>query len=183
MEFVPQDIEDVVLVRPKIYKDRRGFFLETYRKSLFTEFGIETEFVQDNLSSSVRGTIRGLHYQVENEQAKLVMVPEGEIFDVAVDIRKGSPTFGKHTFAVLSSNNRYSMYIPVGFAHGFAVLSDSALVSYKCSDYYNPDAERGIRWNDPELGIDWKVDEPVVSAKDRRQPMLKEVTGRDLFEY
>lgn len=183
MEFIPTVIEDVILVKPQVHGDQRGFFMETYRKSYFSNAGIDTEFVQDNLSSSVRGTIRGLHYQIENQQAKLVMVPEGKILDVAVDLRVGSPTFGKYTSEVLSSDNRHLLYIPVGFAHGFAVLSGQALVSYKCSDYYNAEAERGLYWNDPELKIDWGVSDPIVSEKDQTQPLLKDIVEQDLFNY
>lgn len=181
MEFVPTEIEDVILVKPQVHEDQRGFFMETYRKSYFSDAGIDTEFVQDNLSSSVHGTIRGLHYQIENQQAKLVMVPEGKILDVAVDLRVGSPTFGQYTSEVLSSDNRHLLYIPVGFAHGFAVLSKQALVWYKCSDYYNAEAERGLYWNDPELEIEWGISEPIVSEKDQTQPLLKDIIEQDLF--
>jgi len=183
MEFLPQDIEDVILIKPKVFSDRRGFFLETYRKQHFLERDIQVDFVQDNLSSSDYGTVRGLHYQIENQQAKLVMVPVGKVLDVAVDLRRGSPTFGRHTSAVLSEKNKNLLYIPTGFAHGFSVLSERALVAYKCSDYYNAEAERGLLWNDPALDIDWKVSDPILSDKDKKQPHLKDIPNKDLFEY
>jgi len=135
------------------------------------------------MSSSAKGTLRGLHYQVGRHQAKLVMVPKGRILDVAVDLRKGSPTFGRYTSVVLSEKNKSLLYIPAGFAHGFAVLSETALVYYKCSDYYDRGDERGVRWSDPELAIDWQISDPVLSEKDRNQPLLKEVHDKDLFEY
>lgn len=183
MEFIPTSIKDVLLIVPRVFEDERGFFMETYRENSFTERGIQVDFVQDNLSSSVFGTVRGLHYQIDNPQAKLVTVPRGTILDVAVDLRRGSPTFGKHSSAVLSGENKHQLFIPRGFAHGFAVLSDNTLVSYKCSDYYNAEAERGLLWNDPALGIDWRVAEPVISGKDRDQPRLTEIPEKDLFTY
>lgn len=183
MEFIPQEIEDVLLLKPRIFSDKRGFFLETYRKQHFLERDIQVDFVQDNLSSSGYGTVRGLHYQIENQQAKLVMVPGGKILDVAVDLREGSPTFGKYSSAILSEKNKNLLYIPTGFAHGFSVLSEKALVYYKCSDYYNAEAERGLLWNDPALDIDWKVLDPILSEKDKKQPLLKEIPNKDLFDY
>lgn len=183
MEFVPRSIPDVLLIKPQVYEDKRGFFLETFRKSYFSEQGIEIEFVQDNMSASTRGVIRGLHYQIQNQQAKLLMVPKGKILDVAVDLRKGSPTFGKYVSAVLSGENKHQLFIPTGFAHGYAVLADDTLVSYKCSDYYNPEGERGLYWNDPELDIDWQVEDPIISEKDQKQPKLDEIPTKDLFDY
>lgn len=183
MEFTPVSIDEVILIQPEVYEDERGFFMETYRESFFSEAGIDVRFVQDNLSMSSRGTVRGLHYQIGCHQAKLVMVPMGRILDVAVDLRKGSPAFGRHTAVVLSSENRNLLYIPAGFAHGFAVLSEKALVSYKCSDYYDREAERGLSWNDPDLDIDWQVSDPILSEKDRNQPLLKEIPSKDLFNY
>ncbi|MEX2640649.1 MAG: dTDP-4-dehydrorhamnose 3,5-epimerase [Balneolales bacterium] len=175
MIFEPSVIEDVILIKPRLYKDERGFFTETYRESLFQEAGITANFVQDNLSSSKKNTLRGLHYQIINPQAKLVMVTRGEILDVAVDIRNGSPTYGQYVTQLLSGENKFMLYIPEGFAHGFFVLSDSATFLYKCSDYYNPDGERGIRWNDPDININWPQAEPVLSDKDKNLPMLKEL--------
>lgn len=181
MKLTETDIEDVLLIKPKVHGDQRGFFCETYRESVFREHGVDTHFVQDNLSSSRKNAIRGLHYQIKNPQAKLLMVPRGKILDVAVDLRKGSPTFGKHTSAVLSEENRHLLYIPAGFAHGFSVLSEETLVFYKCSDYYNPDGERGLSWDDPALDIDWRVHNPILSEKDRSHPALKDIPDQDLF--
>ncbi|MDR8390847.1 dTDP-4-dehydrorhamnose 3,5-epimerase [Aliifodinibius sp. S!AR15-10] len=183
MEFIPTNIPDVILIKPKVFEDARGFFLETYRKSHYKEQGINVDFVQDNMSASQKGVVRGLHYQIRDQQAKLLMVPKGKILDVAVDLRKGSPTFGEHVSAILSGKNKHQLCIPTGFAHGYAVLEDNTLVSYKCSSYYNPDAERGLFWNDPELGIDWQVTDPIVSEKDQQQPKLSEISNQDLFEY
>lgn len=183
MEFEQTEIPQVLLIKPEVYEDERGFFLETYRKSHFRDHGIDVEFVQDNMSASQAGVIRGLHYQIVDQQAKLLMVPRGKIFDVAVDLRRGSPTFGQHVTAELSGKNKHQLYIPTGFAHGYAVLQDDTLVSYKCSDYYNPGGERGLLWNDPELAINWPVSAPVVSEKDEQQPKLSEISNEDLFEY
>ncbi len=181
MEFEKTEIEDVLLLKPKIFKDRRGIFLESYRKSLFREWGLDIDFVQDNISSSRKGAIRGLHYQIENPQDKLIMVMQGAILDVAVDIRKSSPTFGSHVTRIISEENRQQLFIPKGFAHGFSVLSEETLVYYKCSDYYNPDGERGLLWSDPSLAINWKVEDPVISEKDLQQPELSEIPEKDLF--
>lgn len=183
MNFKPTAIKDVILIEPRVYGDERGFFLETFRESLFSEAGIEERFVQDNLSFSRRNAVRGLHYQIRQPQAKLVMVTEGSVLDVAVDLRRGSPTFGQHVAAELSGENKHILYIPVGFAHGFSVLSESACFQYKCSDYYFPEGERGLRWDDPALNIDWQVDNPVLSDKDREQPLLSEIPEEDLFNY
>lgn len=181
MEFEKTEIEDVLLLKPKIFRDRRGIFLESYRKSLFLKRGLDIDFVQDNISSSKKGAIRGLHYQIENPQDKLIMVMQGSILDVAVDLRMSSPTFGSHVARVISEQNRHQLFIPKGFAHGFSVLSDVALVYYKCSDYYNPDGERGLLWKDPALDVNWGVDEPVISDKDLHQPKLSEIPEEDLF--
>lgn len=181
MDFIKTDIEDVLQLKPVVHGDRRGFFLETYRKKLLAEYGIQIDFVQDNLSKSQQNTLRGLHYQIEQPQDKLVMVMQGTILDVAVDLRKDSDTFGRHTACILSDENRHQLFIPKGFAHGFSVLSDEALVYYKCSDYYHPEGERGLKWNDPELGIDWRISDPVISEKDKKQPLLNEISNKDLF--
>ena len=181
MEFEKTEIEDVLLLKPKVFRDRRGIFLESYRKSLFLERGLDIDFVQDNVSSSKKGAIRGLHYQIINPQDKLIMVMQGEIMDVAVDLRKSSATFGKSVTRIISEDNRHQLFIPKGFAHGFSVLSDEALVYYKCSDYYNPDGERGLLWKDPALDINWGVNEPVISDKDLHQPKLSEIPEADLF--
>ena len=174
------DLEDVILIRPLVFEDKRGFFTETFRLNNFHKAGIRKPFVQDNLSRSVHGTLRGLHYQIINPQAKLVMVTEGEILDVAVDIRHNSPNFGKYVAHRLSEENKEMLYIPEGFAHGFFVLSERATFLYKCSDYYYPAGERGIRWDDPKVGIEWPDDKPVLSDKDRNLPLLSELDDSDI---
>lgn len=181
MEIVETNIPDVLLLKPEVYRDDRGFFLETFREEYFKERGINVHFVQDNLSKSQKNTVRGLHYQIEQQQDKLLMVMQGAILDVAVDLRKDSPTFGKHVAMELSFDNKHQMYIPRGFAHGFSVLSDEALVHYKCSDYYYPEGERGLYWNDPKLNVDWKVTDPIISEKDQNQPRLQEINNKYLF--
>jgi dTDP-4-dehydrorhamnose 3,5-epimerase len=181
MQITETEISDVLLLEPKVYKDDRGFFLETYREEHLEKVGINIHFVQDNLSKSQQGTVRGLHYQIEQPQDKLIMVMEGHILDVAVDLRKSSPTFGKYVSRELSSENKHQMFIPKGFAHGFSVLSEEALVYYKCSDYYYPEGEYGLYWNDPSLNIDWRVTDPVISEKDQNQPILSEISKELLF--
>jgi len=182
MKFQPTNLEGIYVIEPQIYKDNRGYFLETYREMYLKEIGINIRFVQDNFSVSKKGTVRGLHYQIgEAAQYKLVMVCSGEILDVVVDLRRKSDTFGKHTSIHLSDQNHRMVLIPAGFAHGFSVLSDRASVYYKCSNYYNPNLEKGLQWNDPDLNIDWKVTEAVVSEKDRTQPILSELTVDELF--
>jgi dTDP-4-dehydrorhamnose 3,5-epimerase len=182
MIFEETPLQHVWLIKPNIFKDDRGEFLETFRTHLFKENGIECEFVQDNISVSQKGVVRGLHYQLPpSSQAKLVMVPAGRVLDVAVDMRSHSPTFKQHFSAVLSGENHYMMFIPSGFAHGFSVLSDQATVYYKCNNYYHKELERGVRWNDPELNIDWKTDKPILSEKDAALPLLQEMTEKDLF--
>lgn len=178
MEIIETNLEGVLLLKPVVHGDERGFFMEAYRRENLEE---DPGFVQDNLSLSRKGTVRGLHYQIDHPQDKLLMVMQGEILDVAVDLREGSSTFGRHTSHILNDRNRHQLYIPKGFAHGFSVLSEEALVFYKCSDYYDPGGERGLRWNDPDLGIDWRVDAPIVSEKDRNQPLLNEIESKDLF--
>lgn len=182
-EFKKLDIEDVVLVTPKVFGDERGFFLESYQKSIFQDNGIDVEFVQDNHSKSTRGVLRGLHYQTPPKaQAKLVRCTRGEIFDVAVDIRKNSSTFGKWVGELLSEDNKNMLYIPAGFAHGFVVLSEEAELLYKASNEYSPQNDRGIRWNDSDINVKWDINfEPIVSEKDFKQPALKEISKEDLF--
>ncbi|MBI4389792.1 MAG: dTDP-4-dehydrorhamnose 3,5-epimerase [Nitrospinae bacterium] len=175
MRAIKTSLDGVVLVEPKVYRDERGFFLESYVKRKYLELGIGGEFVQDNHSASTRNVLRGLHFQANRGQAKLVRVLRGEIFDVAVDVRRGSPSFGQWTGHRLSAENMLQMYLPVGFAHGFCVLSDYAEVVYKCTDYYSPGDERGIIWNDPDIGIEWPVDSPILSEKDRKNPRLREI--------
>jgi dTDP-4-dehydrorhamnose 3,5-epimerase len=173
--FQNLDIPDVILIEPRTFEDPRGFFLETYKKSDFAAHGIAGEFVQSNFSHSTRGTLRGLHYQKHpRAQAKLVMALRGEVFDVAVDIRQGSPTYGQWTGAVLSDRNFHMLYIPVGFAHGFCVLSQEADFLYLVTDEYAPECERGILWNDPTIGIEWPISEPVLSTRDAQLPLLQD---------
>ena len=172
MKIIETTIRDVRVIEPQVVEDARGFFVETYQKARFRNAGIDADFVQDNLSSSRRNTIRGLHFQYPHGQAKLVQVLQGEVYDVAVDVRKGSPTFGEWTASRLSAENKHQMFIPAGFAHGFCVLSETALFHYKCSQYYVQASEHGIVWNDPELCIDWPVKDPILSPKDAAYPCL-----------
>ena len=172
--FKKLSIPDVMLVESQAFSDERGFFMEGFKESVFTENGIKTKFVQDNFSHSVKGVLRGLHYQKDpKSQAKLVRATSGEIFDVAVDIRKGSSTYGKWVGQVLSSQNHNLLYVPGGFAHGFCVLSNTADVLYKTSSEYYPEHERGIIWNDPDLSIKWPTNNPIVIPKDLQLPTLK----------
>lgn len=182
MEYTATEIEDILLIKPSVFEDERGFFFESFRRNNFTDQGIDIEFVQDNVSYSRQNTLRGLHYQIENPQDKLLMVLEGEILDVAIDLRQSSDTFGQHVSRVLSAKNKHQLFVPKGFAHGFLVLSKNALVHYKCSDYYNADGERGLKWNDPALGIKWNISDPVLSDKDRQNPLLKNIPEQDLFD-
>ena len=176
MEFVRLEIPDLVLVKPKVFGDARGFFFESWEARKFAAGGIDARFVQDNYSRSVQGTLRGLHYQLPQPQGKLVRVTQGEVFDVAVDIRRNSPTFGKWVGTMLSGENKHQLWIPVGFAHGFYVLSESAEFFYKCTDFYAPEHERTLRWDDPAIGIAWPLrgSEPLLSPKDRLGKPLAE---------
>lgn len=177
MEYQKTDIEGVFLVKPRVFGDARGYFVETWKQADFDEHVGKVTFIQDNESKSSHGVLRGLHYQKgEWSQAKLVRVIKGRVLDVAVDIRKNSPTFGKHVIAELSEENKLQLFIPRGFAHGFLVLSDEAIFTYKVDNVYAPQAEAGIRWNDPALGIEWPVDptEVLTSEKDLKQPLLKD---------
>ncbi|MFC1866753.1 dTDP-4-dehydrorhamnose 3,5-epimerase [Thermodesulfobacteriota bacterium] len=168
------EIPQIIIIRPEVFEDDRGYFLEMYHKEKFEEAGIKERFVQDNRARSKNGTLRGLHYQIKKPQGKLIWALSGEIFDVAVDIRKDSPTFGKWTGIVLSGENKIGLYIPPDFAHGYCVLSDDAEVLYKCTALYAPQYERCIRWDDPEIAIDWPVKDPVLSEKDKNAPFLRE---------
>lgn len=182
MKFTPTSIPDVLLIEPTVYGDERGFFMETYQSQHFSEAGISDRFVQDNHSGSRQYTLRGLHYQIRRSQGKLVRVGVGEVYDVAVDIRRSSPTFGKWEGVRLSAQNKLQLWIPPGFAHGFYVLSEWAEIIYKSTDYYAPQWERTINWNDPELGIQWPLingQDPILSEKDSRGTPFKEA---DLFE-
>jgi dTDP-4-dehydrorhamnose 3,5-epimerase len=169
---IPTDLPGVLIVEPDVHHDGRGFFLESYHATKYEAVGIEGPFVQDNHSRSVGGTIRGLHLQGPRPQAKLVRAVEGTVFDVAVDVRRGSPTFGRWTSVLLSADNFKQLYVPPGFAHGFAVVSPVAQVEYKCSDFYDPSSEIGIVWNDPAIGVRWPAEHPLLSERDRQHPTL-----------
>ncbi len=182
-ERIETAIPDVIVIKPKVFRDPRGFFFESYHAQKFAELGIRDSFVQDNQSLSSKGTLRGLHYQWRRPQAKLCRVLRGEVLDIAVDIRRGSPTFGKYTSAVLSADNMHQIYLPRGFAHGFVVLSEQAEFLYKCSDFYDPGGEQGIHWADPQLDIAWGLKEPLVSDKDSRNPRLAEIPPDRLPAY
>jgi len=167
MKIEPTGLPGVLLIHPDVFGDQRGYFKENWNRRKFEELGLRLEFVQDNLSYSRKGILRGLHFQNPNPQGKLVQALQGEVFDVAVDIRMGSPSFGKWFGAILSAENHLQMYVPEGFAHGFVVLSETALFAYKCTDFYNPEAEHSLLWNDPAIGIEWPIrDSPMLSAKD-----------------
>jgi len=182
MKVTPTAIPDVLVIEPQVFSDARGFFLETWNRRKFAEAGLDADFMQDNHSCSVKNTLRGLHYQLQNTQGKLVRVNLGKVFDVAVDIRRSSPTFGKWVGEIVSAENKKLFWVPPGFAHGFMVLSDVAEFQYKCTDYYNPAAERCIAFDDPDLAIDWPVKDQsqlILSAKDRAGKAFKEA---ELFD-
>ena len=184
---IETSIDGVYVIEPTVYGDNRGYFMETYNKSDFEELGLNYDFVQDNQSKSSKGVLRGLHFQKENTQAKLVRCIKGEVFDVAVDLRPGSKTYGKWEGVILSNENKKMFMIPKEFAHGFLVLSDEAEFTYKCDDLYNPSAEGGLAWNDPDVAIDWpmgdiKVEDLLTSEKDAKWPSLKELKQTDLFK-
>ena len=172
MKITPSKIPEVLIIEPDVHGDTRGFFMETWHAQKYTDAGLDVNFVQDNQSRSKQGILRGLHYQLEQPQGKLVRVTSGCVFDVAVDIRKGSPTFGQWTGLELSEDNFKQLYIPPGFAHGFCVLSEYADFLYKCTDFYAPEYEHGIRWNDPDIGIEWPGCDFLVSDKDAQTPLL-----------
>lgn len=176
MEFRPTDLPGVLLVVPEVFEDSRGFFFESFHAGKYAEGGIDVSFVQDNHSKSLKGTLRGLHAQYRKPQGKLVRVLQGEIFDVAVDARKGSPFFGKWVGVSLSSENRHQIYVPPGFVHGFCVISDTAEVEYKCTDLYDPGYEMTVMWNDPEIGVEWPVEDPILSAKDLEGKSLADLS-------
>jgi dTDP-4-dehydrorhamnose 3,5-epimerase len=180
MRVIPQAIPDVLLIEPQVFADERGFFMETYQAERYAGSGVRVCFVQDNISWSTRGILRGLHLQHPHDQGKLVGVLEGEVFDVAVDVRVGSPTFGRWVGVVLSGGNHHQLYVPPGFAHGFCVTSEYALFSYKCSEIYHPKYEIGVAFNDPEIGIRWPIDQPQLSAKDLRNCPLSCIDPRRL---
>ena len=179
-EFKRLEIPDVILIKPKVFEDERGFFMETYKKLDFEKAGIKGDFVQDNHSKSKYGVLRGLHFQKgPYAQAKIVRCIRGVIYDVAVDLRKNSPTFGEYVGVLLSEYNKYMLYTPRGFAHGFVVLSDVGEVVYKVDNIYAPDYEGGLIWNDPDVNIQWPIEDPIVSPKDQKWPTLKELIERD----
>lgn len=175
--FIKTSLDGAIIIEPEVYTDERGYFMETFNEAMFQENGLEVRFVQDNESMSVRGVLRGLHFQREKPQGKLVRVIRGEIFDVAVDLRKDSETYGEWTGVRLSDENRREFFIPEGFAHGFLALSDECIVNYKCTELYHPEYDSGIPWDDPDIGIDWPlemVDDLIISEKDRNWKPLRE---------
>jgi dTDP-4-dehydrorhamnose 3,5-epimerase len=178
VKFIPAAILGVIIIEPDVHRDPRGFFLETYHAEKYQAGGVPGAFVQDNQSRSTGGTIRGLHLQLRHPQGKLIRVIEGAIFDVAVDVRRGSPDFGKWVGVTLSAENFRQCYVPPGFAHGFAVVSEVAQVEYKCTDLYDPGGELGIAWDDPEIRVAWPIDKPVLSERDKHHPSLSAVIGQ-----
>jgi dTDP-4-dehydrorhamnose 3,5-epimerase len=183
MKIHKTELDGVLIIEQNVFGDNRGYFIETYHRQRYADAGIRVDFVQDNLSFSRKGALRGLHYQHPHDQAKLVQVIQGEVFDVVVDIRRESLTFGKWIGQHLSDENRKQIYIPEGFAHGFCVLSDTALFHYKCSDFYAPECEGGIFWSDPDVAIDWPLDSPIVSEKDAQYSWLKDIAEDILPSY
>ena len=181
MDIETTAIEGVLLIKPTVWRDSRGFFVETWQLTRYASAGISLPFVQDNYSRSSRGTLRGLHFQRSRPQGKLVHVSEGEVFDVAVDIRPGSPTFGAWFGAVLSEENQHQLWVPPGLAHGYCVLGEQAGFHYKCTEFYCPGDEGGLRWNDPDIGIAWPVADPILSAKDAAAPLFKELYSLQCF--
>lgn len=183
IQFTEKPVPGVFLVKPAVFEDDRGFFMETYHKERYSDAGISDKFIQDNHSHSRQWTLRGLHYQLRNPQGKLVYVISGKILDIAVDIRFGSPTFGRWTGTLLSNENKHQLYIPEGFAHGFCVLSETADVIYKCSDLYTPGDEYGVLWSDPDIDIVWPIENPILSEKDSKNPKLSDIPEDQLPVY
>lgn len=184
-KFIETKLKDVYIIEPTVFGDNRGYFMETYSKRDFFEAGLTMEFVQDNESKSKKGVLRGMHFQTKHTQGKLVRVTEGEVFDVAVDLRYGSPTFGMHQGVLLTAENKRQFYVPEGFAHGFLVVSDTAVFNYKCTDYYAPEYDSGLLWNDEEVGIEWPLDsieEIFLSEKDKVQKRLSELSVPFIYE-
>lgn len=180
MKVIPTLFNGVIIIEPKRFGDSRGFFTETYHRTRYRDAGIHHDFVQDNLSFSVKNTLRGLHFQIRHPQAKLVQVLAGEVFDVVVDLRRDAPTYGNWEGFPLSAENMRQLFIPEGFAHGFCVVSDTALFSYKCSDLYAPGDEGGVLWSDPDIGIAWPVKDPIISEKDEKYPLLRDLSPTQL---
>jgi dTDP-4-dehydrorhamnose 3,5-epimerase len=183
MKRIDTALAGVYVLEPRVFGDERGFFYESYNAERFAELGIEARFVQSNVSRSVGGVLRGLHYQWPHPQGKLVSVLAGEVYDVAVDIRTGSPTFGRWAAAVLTADNKRHFWVPEGFAHGFCVLSEAAIFTYQCTALYDPAADAGIRWNDGEIAVDWPVSEPQLSSKDAKAPFLADIAPDRLPVY
>ncbi len=181
MNLLTCPLSGLLIIEPKVFGDARGFFLETWNQQRYAEAGLDAAFVQDNISFSRKGILRGLHFQNPRPQGKLLQVLQGEVFDVAVDIRRSSPTFGKWHGLVLSSENKRQFYIPSGFAHGFLVLSETALFHYKCTDFYSPRDEMALRWDDPDIGIEWPLTEPLVSERDAKGLRLRDLPSERLF--
>jgi dTDP-4-dehydrorhamnose 3,5-epimerase len=180
MKVMPTHISDVLIIQPQVYQDARGFFIETYQQQRYEQFGLELEFVQDNHSRSRHKTLRGLHYQTQHPQGKLCRVVRGEVYDVAVDLRRDSPTFGQWVGVFLSERNHLQMYVPPGCAHGFCVVSRAAEFLYKCTDYYHPEFEQTLLWNDPDLAIRWPIRDPLLSDKDRQGMLLRDAPCYEL---
>jgi len=183
MKVTETKLSEVLILEPKVFQDDRGYFLETWNKTRYEKIGVPVHFVQDNISLSKRGILRGLHFQYPQSQGKLIQVLLGEVLDVVVDIRVGSPTYRQWIGEVISESNHRQMYVPPGFAHGYCVISDKALFSYKCTDFYNPATEHGIIWNDPEIGIEWPTEQPVLSPKDKAYPRLKDLEPENLPQF
>jgi len=183
MKVIATALPGVMIIEPKVFGDARGFFMETWNQARYADLGLPAVFVQDNLSFSQKGVLRGLHFQNPNSQGKLVYVLQGEVFDVAVDIRVGSPTYGKSVGVTLSSENKRQFYIPAGFAHGFCLTSETALFTYKCTEMYRPELEYGVSWDDPDLDIQWPIEKPLLSDKDLIYPRLKDIETRLLPLY
>jgi dTDP-4-dehydrorhamnose 3,5-epimerase len=183
MKVIETSLPGALIIEPQVFGDTRGFFYESYNKGKWANAGIDADFIQTNVSRSARGVLRGLHYQWPNPQGKLVSVLEGEVYDVAVDIRRGSPTFGQSVGVMLTAENHRHFWVPEGFAHGFCVLSEFATFTYQCTALYDREADAGIRWNDADLGIDWPLSEPLLSDKDGKTPLLKDVAPERLPVY
>ncbi len=183
MKRIDTDLPGVCIIEPQVFGDARGFFYESYHRDKYADLGIDRQFVQSNVSRSARGVLRGLHYQWPHPQGKLVGVLEGEVYDVAVDIRHGSPHFGRWTAVMLTAENKRQLWIPEGFAHGFCVVSEVATFSYQCTALYDHAADAGIRWNDGDIGVDWPVGDPQLSAKDAKAPFLADIAADKLPEY
>jgi len=183
MNIIETKLSGVLIIEPKVFPDERGYFFESWNSKRYRQSGIPGPFVQDNISFSKKGVLRGLHFQYPQSQGKLIQVLSGEVLDVVVDICVGSPTYGRWHGEILSESNHRQMYVPPGFAHGYCVTSETAIFSYKCTDFYNPDTEHGIVFNDPDIGIEWPIEKPVLSAKDEAYPRLKDLRPEYLPQF